>query len=187
MDINPAVYLISNVVIMLAIARFMKVFFEKRTATVFVAVLSYSLWLVVTNAAFLLLNIPIVSLMLNVITLFIIMLSYESKLLKKVLAVVYVYFYIFVVDILVLVAFGYFQFSPFQALEYSQTLGFVVNATLMYLGSVLAQNFKNLRKNNPVLPIFWVSAIVTLAIQCTTRLKLLKIRFFMYRKEVRRR
>jgi len=160
MSFGAAVYLISNVVVMLAIARFMKVFFESHKASPIIIFFSYSLYLVATSAAFLFLNVPIVSLLINTVALFVIMLCYESKLPKKLLAVVCVYFYIFVVDIFILVAFGYFQFSPWEILGYDQTLGFVINATLMYLGSVLAQNFKNLRKNNPASPMFWVSAIV---------------------------
>ena len=159
-DFNAVIYIISNAVLMLAIVRFMKVFFEKRRTPLIVSIASYLIWLVATSTVFLVFNIPLVSLFAALGSLFLITLNYESKLPKKILSVAIVYFYIIIADIATLAAFGYILLSPLEIFGHGEALAFAINAILVYLGSALVQNFTNIRKNNPTPPMFWISATV---------------------------
>ena len=157
MNLHILVYLVSNFFLTIAIARFMKVFFEERRTSLFLSISSYAFYYVATSAAFLLLNIPIVSLTISVFTIFLISLNYEAHKIKRVAFALSIYLYFFLVDIIVSASFGYFDFSIIEEVGYSQTIGYAISVPLWYLGSVVAHNLKNLKRDIPVLPIFWIT------------------------------
>jgi sensor histidine kinase regulating citrate/malate metabolism len=70
-----------------------------------------------------------------------------------------VYALLFITDILVAIASGYSDVSPLASIEYSSIFGVISIALILYLEATLAQNFKNIRRNNPVSSVYWISSI----------------------------
>lgn len=71
----------------------MKVFFEERNTSFSIYVLTYLVYLAGTVSVFCLLNIPLVNLVCNIITIFLITLNFKSSLKRKITAVCIIYVY----------------------------------------------------------------------------------------------
>jgi len=74
-DLFVVVYLVYNFVVVLSVERMMGVFFEKRRTHIVLFVLSFLLYYALSSIAFLMWNIPIISAVIAVSTLFAITLS----------------------------------------------------------------------------------------------------------------
>lgn len=91
---------------------------------------------------------------------FLITLNYNAALKKRISAVVFIYAFLFINDILLVIVTGHVINSIVESLEYSAYLALPLLGLLLYLEALLAQNFKNIRKSNPVSSMFWISSIV---------------------------
>ena len=146
MDLFVIVYLVYNVVIVLSIERLMGVFFENRRTHIALFVLSFLLYYALSSFAFLMWNIPAITLAINFITYIIITLNYKSQMLKRLAAVIGIYFVALVVDILtyLIIMSGrlmFFEYVGFRHIEL-----FVLNGVLIYFIAVISRRMKNIRK-----------------------------------------
>jgi len=147
---------------MLAIERIMGVFFEKRRTPFVVLALSYLLFFVLTSSAFLLWNIPIVSVLANITAVFIITLNYESSLKKKLAATIGSYTLLILADVVAGFSSGFYQIDPLDVLGFENTFGFIITGTMSYMLALLLRKFKNIRKSTIDTSMFLViySAII---------------------------
>ena len=159
MNIYTVVYLMSNVLIMLGIERFMGAFFEKRRTPLLVIIFSYLVYLASTSFVFLLIGIPIVSVFINIIALFLISLNYESAMIKRGVSTISVYFFHAAIEIPVFLLTGIPPDTMLANTEYREIPGFIIMGMLVYLVGSLFRNFRNVKKNTTALPLYWVSAI----------------------------
>jgi len=160
MSLSSVVYIISYAFVVFAIEKFMKVFFEKRRTSIYIYIASCLAYLTVISTAFLLLNIPIINLLCNIIFLFILTLNYEAIWRKRFIAIFIIYIFMFVADLIVVNLTEHVYKSIIERVEYDAIFGFVAISLIIYIEALLAQNFKNIRKNNPVSIIFWISSFV---------------------------
>ena len=80
-------YLVSNLIITYAIMKFMGVFFIKVKYSYVMTLLSYLFYFVVSSLVFLFINIPLLTVTINVICYFLIASNYESPIIKRFVAV----------------------------------------------------------------------------------------------------
>ncbi|MDR0918846.1 MAG: GHKL domain-containing protein [Oscillospiraceae bacterium] len=160
MDLQTIIYVIANTFIAFGIDRFMKVFFDKRKTPLKIYLLSYIFYLAITSSISLIVKTPIFNLIATIATLFVITLNYESTKKKKISAVCFIYAFMFVADILSSTVMGYINISPLEKGNDKHTFVLIVTSLLLYLESILAQNFKNIRQNTPVSKMFWLSSFV---------------------------
>lgn len=161
MDLQSIVYILANIFMTFAINKFMKVFFKKRRTSPLIYFLIYLTYpIIISTPFFLSANLPFINMLCSVIALFIITLNYESTWRKRITAVCFIYPFMFIADVLSSSLFGYFHISPVEQREGDYTLTIIIVSLLLYLESILAQNFKNIRKQNPVSSIFWLSSFV---------------------------
>jgi len=159
MDLNFVIDIIASIFAVFAIEKFMRVFFEKRKTSFFSFVSSCFLYIIVMAGISLVINIPIVNLFCNIALLFLITLNYNSSVLRKLSAVFIVYAFMFISDVLVVSISGYFDYSPLEHIKYEPLLGTVIIPLMLYLEATLAQNFKNVKRNNPVSGVYWISSV----------------------------
>jgi signal transduction histidine kinase len=159
MDVISIVHVIVNFFVAFAVEKFMRVFFAERKTPRVIFALSYLFYAVGTSVVWTVFDIPLVSLLCNIVILFLITLNYESSLRRKISAVFTVYAFLFVADILVASISGHFNVPLLERNEYGFIWGIVAFALVMYLIATLAQNFKNIRRNNPVSGVYWISSV----------------------------
>jgi len=160
MNPNTGAYLFYGIMTTLAIERVMTVFFEKRRTTFVMAASIYMLHFVLTSTAFLLLNIPAVSVAVSLLTIFLITMNYESQMIKRFAATAACVFFLILIESFLMLLFGYYQMSIFEYVAFENTLFFIFVGILSYIVSLLFLNVKNIKKNSMALPpMFWVSAL----------------------------
>jgi hypothetical protein len=143
-----------------AINRFMKIFFDKKRTSLLVYFLIYLTYpIIICTPFFLSINIPVVNLLCSITAIFLITLNYEGMWKRRITAVCFIYPLMFIADVLSSSLLGYFHISLMEQREGDYTLTLIVVSLLLYFESILAQNFKNIRKQNYVSSVFWVSSI----------------------------
>ena len=158
MDLFVVVYLVYNVILMLSIERMMGVFFEKRRTPFVLFALSFLLYYAVTGFVFLMWNIPVVSLIATVFTYFIITLNYESPMVKRLGAVIYVFSVMAIFgDLLPLIIITGERVAAFEYAGFNSVPVFVTGGLLIYPFSVLSRKFKNIRKHSFKSPLYYAS------------------------------
>ena len=166
MELQNIVYVIANIFMAFAIHKFMKVFFEKRKTPFYISLSCYVFYLIITSCAFFIIGIPLINLACNILALAIITLNYESSIKRKISTVCFVYIFMFIADISATSMFGHLYIPPTQQTEYQDySLLIIICSLIFYFESILAQNFKNIKRNNPVSSAFWLS---TFAIPATS-------------------
>jgi len=163
-------YFISDVVFMFAIKRFMGVFFERRRTSFPVMAVSYLLYLGVTTVVNMVYDtLPesmgfIFHVMSILPVLFIISLNYESSIPKRFVATGSNYA-LFITTIFLA---GSFVYEPLVFLlndgsnDFVEAGGYMAASLLFYLLVYLFKRFKNIRKRNLPMPLFWISSLVVL-------------------------
>lgn len=150
MEVFRIIYVAASIFMVFTVDRFMKVFFEKRKTPFYVYFLSFMLYLLIVNVAFFSSYLPITNLLTNISMIFLITLNYKSTMKRKISAVCFIYLFMFITDILISSLIGNFNISPLTQVKGDFTFGLIIMNFLLFFEAILAQNFKNIRKNNPV-------------------------------------
>lgn len=158
MEVFRIIYVTASIFMVFTVDRFMKVFFEKRKTPFYVYILSFLLYLIIVNVGFFYSYLPIINLLTNISMIFLITLNYESTIKRKISAVCFIYLFMFITDILISSLVGNFNISPLTRVKGDFTFGLIIMNFLLFFEAILVQNFKNIRKNNPVSNMFWISS-----------------------------
>ncbi|MCL2361329.1 MAG: GHKL domain-containing protein [Defluviitaleaceae bacterium] len=154
-------YLFYNIMAVFAIGNFMRVFFEKRRTTLPVMILIYLLHFVSSAIAFLLINIPVISIIISILTIFLITTIYKSSIMRQFTATAACNLFLIIIELLALLSFGYYQMSMREHLEIENALFFIFTGALIYVISLLFLKVKNIKKISTFFPpMFWISALV---------------------------
>ena len=108
------IYLISNFFTIFIIHRFMKLFFSDNDKGKLLTNIAYLSYFIVTSSAYLILDVPIITLALNWIIIFVISLTYESTMQKRMMFSTYILVFMLFPELIVAAATGYLHFSFFQ-------------------------------------------------------------------------
>ena len=113
-DTYHIIYLLANFFLIFVVHRFMRVFFEHRKYKRILGILAYSFYFIMTTLVYLLIDIPLITLITNLITMFIISLTYEVSIQKRIICVVYMYLFMAAAEIIAAAMTGYINFSVFS-------------------------------------------------------------------------
>lgn len=159
-DSYNIIYLITNIFSIAIIHKFIRIFFEKRKTSKLICLLSYFLYFIVTSIIYLNINIPILTLSINWIIIFIITLNYKANISKCLLFSVYILIFMMIPEIIIVAITGYFNFSFFKVGSYSDSIGVITMRLLTYMEALLFKNFKSVKKNQVVNKTLWVALVL---------------------------
>lgn len=154
------IYLISNFFTIFIIHRFAGIFYEKLNCNKILSYLAYLSYFVVTSLAYMLLDIPIITLCLNWVIIFMISLTYEATNQKRIVYTTYILMFMLFPELIVGIITGYFHFSFFVDGNYSNSIGIIVTKILTYSVALLIRNYKSTRNNQNVGWSLWLSSIL---------------------------
>ena len=120
------VYIIANIFSMFIIYKFMSIFFDKVKTNKPLLIGSYIFYFVLTSAEYIFINIPMLTLLCNLVSLAVITLNYESSYKKKLLAVSFTYVFMFVMEIFVVMISVTFSISIIEQASYVKVGDFVI-------------------------------------------------------------
>ncbi|MCL2578183.1 MAG: GHKL domain-containing protein [Defluviitaleaceae bacterium] len=152
-------YLLSSVLVVLAVERFMKVFFENRKTGLLLAVSSYLLYLFFSSFMFLMFDIPLVNGTISIVAFLIISTNYEASLIKKIFATVCCFVFFATIETLVIVLFNLINVTITGESMSDKTLVFIIRGFFSYILSYLLQSFKAIRKNHNISSTYWLASI----------------------------
>lgn len=158
-DTYNLVYLITNSFNMIILSKFMNAFFEKRSSKKLVCALSYLAHFLITSAVYLLMDLPLLTLLVNLAIMFCITLNYESNMGKRLLTSLYILLFTAIPEFIVGACTGYFHFSFFSEAGYHDSIGVILVRLLTYMEALLFKNFKNVKNNQKVTKTEWAASI----------------------------
>lgn len=158
-DVYEWVYLITNLFSIAIVHRFVTAFFDERKSNVWICLLTYLIYFVFTSFVYLKWDIPILTMTVNLITVFIIALNYKSSINKRLLAVTFIYIFMLFPEVVISAATGYFNFPILKSGYYSNISGVVTIRIFTYLESLIFNNIVSVRKKQNIGGIQWITII----------------------------
>ena len=164
------IYLISNFFSIFIIQRFADIFFSKRDSHKLLSVFAYISYFLVTSSAYFKLNIPIVALCVNWLSILGIFFTYKSTVQKRMIYATYIIMFMLFPELVIGAITGYFHFSFFSEGSYSSEIGLITTKIVTYIEALLFRNFKAKNDTQSVSISLWISTIIiplsTLAYEC---------------------
>ena len=154
------VYIISNLFTIFIIHRFMRLFFSNDSKSKVLTYVAYISYFIVTSLAYLMLDIPIITLALNWIIIFCISLTYESTMQKRMMYSTYIIVFMLFPELIVAAATGYLHFSFFVDGSYRNSIGVIIAKILAFSEALLLHNYKATREKQNVDWSLWLSSIL---------------------------
>lgn len=154
------VYLLCNTLRTYAIFKFMCIFFNRDDVNRIKEWSLYVAYYIITAGAYIFINVPIITTIINVIIMFIITLIYSDTYKKRIFAVLYMYAMLILVEFL---AFGGLLSTGIikNLLPNVQLIIMQIVTTMVTYMLVLAlSNFKIFKNHEEVLPMQWVVSII---------------------------
>lgn len=159
-DTYHIIYLLANFFTIFVIYRFMRIFFESRRCNRTLNLLSYLLYFVATSLFYFWFNIPLITLIINLITMFMISLTYEASIQKRIIYVIYMYLFMAVAEIITAAMTGYVYFSVFSQGDYRDSFGVIAVRIVIYGETLLLENIKLTKNGRNIGWIFWLASIM---------------------------
>ena len=152
MTLYNLVYLSSNIFNLYITKNFYELFLEHNKEKCRRTILAYILYFIATSSTYLLFEIPLLNLFVNIICFFIISLCYEGSITKKIFTTLSMYGYSFVIEILSLMILGVLIMKPAEKFEYDEILVHFLSKILSFLIIFILKNtlIKKSRLNLPV-------------------------------------
>lgn len=149
-------YIITNIFDVYIIFKFMSVFFNRKDANRKVEIISYALYYFIFTSLYLFLNIPIITLISNIVLLFIVSFNYKTSLRRRVLAIALIYIILISIESIVALIFGFLDFSIFsQNSEFTSIAGMTTVKILLYITVLFIGNYKNIKDKSNILYTYW--------------------------------
>lgn len=126
------IYLISNFFTIFIIHSFMRLFFTTNSKNNVLTNIAYLSYFIVTTLAYLMFDIPIITLALNWIIIFCISLTYESTMQKWIMYSTYILVFMLFPELIVGAVTGYLHFSFFVDGSYRNSIGVIISKIMAY-------------------------------------------------------
>ena len=139
------------------IYKFMEVFFDTHKYSRRFEFFTYCLFYLGNTALFLFMNVPIVLMIYNLVGFFALSFNYESTMKNRILSALFIYSILVVVEITGWIVSGYLNFSLYATNQYSSIFGIISVKILSYVLVLAMNNFKNIKKGQPVPNSNWIS------------------------------
>lgn len=159
-DTYNIIYLLANFFMMFIIHRFMRVFFERQICGNGIEIILYLLYFIATSGVYLLIDIPILTLTTNLICMFIISLTYESSIQKRLSYIIYIYIFMSIPELLVGALTGYTNFSTLIEGDYQDSFGIIAARVLAYSEVLVFQNFKSEKERKNIGWTSWMASVI---------------------------
>lgn len=150
-------YVITYIFSMFYIKNFMTAFFGKNKTPKWIYYISHLIYPILVCTFYFTVNVPILNLMANITAIFIISLNYSSGISKRILFSVFLYIIMLAVEVGISFATGYFGVSVFQKGAYSDILGLVAIALILYLFSLILKKIRKKENEGNVKIKEWIA------------------------------
>mgnify|MGYP000989357646 CR=1 FL=1 len=125
--------------------------------------LSYFLYAVFLVVLYLTTRKPIVFLIYNLLSFFLLSFHYDSNMIRRIVHALFLYLFLFIIEALLWRITGYFRITAFENSKFSSIIGIVLMRLVMLILTYLIHKFKKSKiKNYPVPSFYYVAQILIL-------------------------
>lgn len=157
--IYDILYIITYIFGMFYIHNFMNGFFGRADTPAFLTVISYLCYPIIVCTLYFIVDIPIVNLMGNLASIFIISLNYKAAWLKRIMCCVFIYMFMFAAEAVTALATGYTGNSAFDRGAYSKPMGLIIVALVLYAFSLIFVRASKKVKKESIRIEEWIAVI----------------------------
>lgn len=154
------VYLITNIFGTYIVYKFMHIFFETKEVNHKIEFLSYVGYYIFIALVYLTINIPVVTMIGNIVAYFGLSFNYKAGIKRRLLSVLMIYLILICVEVIVALLTGYFKYSLISTNTYSAEYVLVLAQTISYLVVRVLNNYKNIRKGETIPLANWAAIII---------------------------
>lgn len=145
-------YIVTNIFDVYIIYKFMTAFFDRKDVNRKIEIASYLFYYFSFSSIYLFLNIPIITLLSNVVVLFLVSFNYKTSLKRRILAISFIYIILISIESIVALMFGFLDFSILSKNdEFASIAGMITIKILLYVAALFTNNYKNI-KNKTIMP-----------------------------------
>ena len=160
MSLVQGVFLISNILGIFSVSKLMNIFFEREGINRWVELFSYIIYYVLSVLIFINLPVPIVFLLFNIISIFIITFNYRGTLKHRIMAGIYIYLITFAVEIILMSLFEYKKIFIFRVQELRSAYLIICTNVLVYIISIILSERKfSIKKSGDISVLYWIGVL----------------------------
>lgn len=134
----------------------MCIFFDRSETMKKIELASYILYFIVIGVVYIVFNIPILTLISNLILFFLLTMNYTSTWKLRLTAVVYVYAILISAETITITILGKLFFSAYTS-SIEMVLSLIFSKILSYIIVLVISNFKTLKTNVNISPLHWIA------------------------------
>lgn len=138
----------------------MHIFFETKEVNHKIEFLSYVGYYIFIALVYLTINIPVVTMIGNIVAYFGLSFNYKAGMKRRLLSVLMIYLILICVEVIVALLTGYFKYSLISTNTYSAEYVLVLAQTISYLVVRVLNNYKNIRKGETIPLANWAAIII---------------------------
>lgn len=153
------IYVLSYIFTIYSMYNFMTAFFDEYRTPKPVLVLSYILYPVILCTTYLTIDIPLVNLTAGLVAIFILTMNYKSSMKKRIMLDIFITMLFVLTDSIIAVTMGYTGVSPIEQGSYSYPVGYVSNALVVFIASLISKKFKKRNSQENVSVAEWIASI----------------------------
>lgn len=168
------VHFITNIFDAFVVMNIMRTFFKKEDINIRTELILFIIRFIVASLIYLFAPYPLITIIVSILTTFLITFSYKSKVLKKIMVTIFTYVYMFTCELIVASITGISNFSPILKSEQGNIFCLIMSELLAIIFITLLKNLKN-SKNN--FKVSWTFFFVALLVSIITIY--LEIQIFM--------
>jgi len=158
--IYDIVYVIMNLFRTYIIFKFMGVFFERKDINKPIEYLSYLAYYVCITGFYLLINIPIVTLTINLVALLILSFNYKASVKQRILSVLLICLILLLTESIVVLMTGHINSKIFGKNNYSSISGMIGIQIFSYMMVLLIEKYQNVKKGAIIPVVYWLAVLL---------------------------
>ncbi|MDD3174032.1 MAG: Spo0B domain-containing protein, partial [Herbinix sp.] len=123
--------------------------------------LSYAAYFIVISFTYLIINIPIITVLSNIIAFFLLTFNYKVPMKRRLISTVYMYVILMSVEVIIVILSGYSNLSIFNIdSQYVSIAGLISIKLFSYIVVLFVHNYKNINKGIDVPNSYWLSLFI---------------------------
>lgn len=158
MSIYEIVYMVTIPIYLVSIYKLNYCLLGERLYSKKIEISSYLIYAICLSFMYIEVRIPIVLLIFNLISFFLISLNYYGTILNRVVCTFSLYIFLFIIEIFITALTGYLKISAFDISEYNSIIGIILARILMLILTYLLHKYKKSKIKNFPVPIYYYIA-----------------------------
>lgn len=156
LDIYDIVYVLGNLFMTYVIYKFMRIFYSEKNVDKKIELGFYCIYFIAITVLHLFVKIPIILMISNLVFFLILTLNYKSSCKKRILTTFLIYLTLMCIEMIVVLATGYFRLELLIRNDYESILGIIIIRIVSYVVVLIIGSYKNIRQGDIVPNTYWI-------------------------------